>query len=172
MARPMEELPWPDDTFDVVTGFNSFQFAADPVNALREAKRVTAPGGRVAMVVWGRDEDCDTMVTVAAVVKLLPLSPPGAAAPAPLSSQGRVEALFDQAGLKLLTSDEVDCLFEFPDLETAVRGMMSAGVMVAAAQRAGVEMVQRAVADSLAPFQTSAGAYRQRNRFRYVIASA
>src|SRR5262249_33881092 len=36
----MEELPWPDGTFDVVTGFNAFQYAADPINALREARRV------------------------------------------------------------------------------------------------------------------------------------
>ena len=32
----MEELPFADGTFDVVTGFNSFQYAADPVNALRQ----------------------------------------------------------------------------------------------------------------------------------------
>ena len=28
----MEELPYANQTFDVVTGFNSFQFAANPVN--------------------------------------------------------------------------------------------------------------------------------------------
>jgi len=32
----MEELPFADGTFDVVTGFNSLQYAADPVNALRQ----------------------------------------------------------------------------------------------------------------------------------------
>src|SRR5262249_16607483 len=35
----MEALPWEDDTFDVVTGFNSFFFANDMVAALREAGR-------------------------------------------------------------------------------------------------------------------------------------
>src|SRR5262245_41743549 len=35
----MEALPWENDTFDVVTGFNSFFFANDMVAALREAKR-------------------------------------------------------------------------------------------------------------------------------------
>jgi hypothetical protein len=66
----------------------------------------------------------------------------------------------------------VDCPFEFPDLETAVRGHMSAGVQVAAVQQVGEDAVRRAVADSLAPFRTSEGGYRQRNRLRYVIASA
>jgi ubiquinone/menaquinone biosynthesis C-methylase UbiE len=77
LAGEMEELPWPDDTFDVVTGFNAFQFAADPVNALREARRVARSGGRVAMLVWGRQEDCEIAATVRAVGKLLPPPPTG-----------------------------------------------------------------------------------------------
>lgn len=40
----MEELPSPDQSFDVVTGFNSFQYAANPVNALKEARRVLRTG--------------------------------------------------------------------------------------------------------------------------------
>jgi ubiquinone/menaquinone biosynthesis C-methylase UbiE len=39
----IDSLPYPDGAFDVVTAFNSIGFAGDPVVALREAKRVTAP---------------------------------------------------------------------------------------------------------------------------------
>src|SRR5262249_15067344 len=35
-------LPFADGEFDVATGFNAFQFAADPVAAVREASRVGA----------------------------------------------------------------------------------------------------------------------------------
>ena len=49
----MEELPFADGTFDVVTGFNSLHYAADPVNALRQARRVSKPSAKVAMAVWG-----------------------------------------------------------------------------------------------------------------------
>lgn len=167
----LEELPWPDHSFDVVIGINSFPFAAELVNALREAKRVVRPGGRVAMVVWGRPEDCETPITVAAVNKLLP-PPPQDNNRIPLYVPGRVEALLGEAGLAPLISNEVDCAFCFPDLETAVRGLMSAGVMVAAAQQVGEESVRRVVADSLASFGTNEGGYCQRNRFRYVIATA
>jgi ubiquinone/menaquinone biosynthesis C-methylase UbiE len=38
LVGEMEELPYPDEFFDVVTGFNAFQFAADPANALRERR--------------------------------------------------------------------------------------------------------------------------------------
>ena len=45
----LEELPWPEDSFDVVTGFSAFQFADDKVQALTEARRVS--GGSVAVVI-------------------------------------------------------------------------------------------------------------------------
>src|SRR6201993_2050168 len=44
----MEALPYDDDTFDLVTGFNAFFFADDFLAALREAGRgakTRAPGG-------------------------------------------------------------------------------------------------------------------------------
>ena len=42
----MQFLPFDDDSFDLVTGFNSFFFAADMVAALREAGRVAKPARR------------------------------------------------------------------------------------------------------------------------------
>ena len=64
----MEDLPYAYASFDVVTGFNSFQYAADPVNALRQARRVIKPGGYLAMVTWGRAQDCEHATTLAAVM--------------------------------------------------------------------------------------------------------
>jgi SAM-dependent methyltransferase len=171
-AGELEYLPWADNTFDVVTGFNSFQYAADVVNALREARRVARPRGRVAMAVWGRAEDCETVATLTALSKFLPPPSPGSPGPFALSAPGRVEGLLELAGLSPLASAVVDCLFEFPDLETAVRGTMSSGPAAAAIQQAGAEAVRQAIAESLAPFRTSGGGYCQRNRFRHVIATA
>lgn len=167
----MEALPWPDGTFDVVTGFNAFQFAADPADPLREARRVVRPGGRVAMAVWGRAEDCDLVAVMAPVFRLLPPAPPGAEGPFALGEPGRVEALLARAGLTPLSSGEAACPFIFPDLETAVRALTSAGVMVAAGERAGDEAVRRAVAGALAPFRAAAGGYRLCNTLRYVVAA-
>ena len=48
-----ESLPYDDDRFHVVAGFNSFFFALDLVGALREAGRVAKPGAPVVIQVWG-----------------------------------------------------------------------------------------------------------------------
>src|SRR5262249_15014977 len=55
----MEQLPYPDGTFDLVTGFNAFFFANDLVAALREAGRVARAGAPVVIQVWGAHERCD-----------------------------------------------------------------------------------------------------------------
>jgi len=64
----MQFLPFADDVFDVVAGFNAFFFAADMVAALREAGRVAIPGAPVVIQVWGRPEHCE-MEAMKAVVR-------------------------------------------------------------------------------------------------------
>jgi ubiquinone/menaquinone biosynthesis C-methylase UbiE len=167
----MEALPWPDASFDVVTCFNGFQFAVDPLNALRQARRVIKPDGRLAMVVWGRDEDCDIPPLMGALRELLPPQSPGGRTSVPLWTPGRVESLLQEADMAPVTRGEVEWTAAFPDLETAQRGLLSAGAAVAIIQRVGVEPVQRSLAEGLAPFRTHAGEYHLRNRFLYVIAS-
>jgi ubiquinone/menaquinone biosynthesis C-methylase UbiE len=45
----LQSLPFADNTFDAVVGFNSFQYAADPRAALAEAQRTARPGSPVAI---------------------------------------------------------------------------------------------------------------------------
>ena len=75
----IQELPFADGKFDVTTGFNSFQYATDPVHALAEAKRVTKANGYVVVAVWGTAGKCELAPYVAALGKLLPPPPPQAA---------------------------------------------------------------------------------------------
>ena len=53
VTSDVHELDFPDDTFDVVHAHQVLQHVADPVQALREMKRVCVPGGIVA----ARDAD-------------------------------------------------------------------------------------------------------------------
>lgn len=47
-----EQLPFPDDTFDVALAQLVVHFMSDPVAGLTEMRRVTCPGGVVAACVW------------------------------------------------------------------------------------------------------------------------
>jgi SAM-dependent methyltransferase len=167
----MEHLPCPDDTFDVVTGFNSFQYAAKPVNALTEARRVTRPGGSVMIATWGRAARVDMAAVMKAVASLLPPPPPGAPGPFALSEDGALAALVRQAGLQPRHGDAFIDTWDFPDPDTALRTILSAGVMTPALEQAGAERVREAVAAAIEPFRT-AGGYHLENEFVYLIARA
>lgn len=172
LVGEMEELPYPDQTFEVVTGFNTFQDAASPVSALREARRVARPGGRVVIAVWGKPEDTEAAGYFAALDALLPTPPPGAPGPFALSHAGALEALASAAGLTPTTVEEVDCLWTYNDEATALRGLLSAGPAVRAIQQAGEQSVHDAVVQAIAPFRTATGQYELKNTFRYLIARA
>src|SRR6202011_1895796 len=127
----MEELPYADASFDVVTGFNALQFAEDPLHALQEARRAARPGGYVAMVAWGRVEDCEFATTLKAVMDCLPPPPAVAKGTFAIASPGKLEALMEQAGLTIDARGDVSCPFEYPDDETAGKTVSSSGQLVA-----------------------------------------
>ena len=168
----MEELPYADASFDVVTAFNSLQFADDPRQALLEARRVARPGGYVAMVTWGRVEDCEFATTIKAVMACLPPPPPGVKGTFALAEPGKLEALMEQAGLTICSSGDVSCPFTYPDDETAWKTINSSGPLAAAVRVAGEETIKQAVLASLVPFKTPDGGYRQENLIHYAIATA
>jgi SAM-dependent methyltransferase len=167
----IEELPFADASFDVVTGFNSFQYAADRVRALSEARRVAKPGGVVIAAVWGDPARCEMAAYIEALGKLMPPPPPGAPGPWALSEAGALEALAERAGLRPARSESVSVVFPFADDETAVRGLIAAGPAIRALRNAGEEATRRAIADAIKPHRKQDGSYALRNEFRFVVAS-
>lgn len=60
----LDEIPWPDDSFEVATAVNALQFASD---GLAELRRVTRSGGRVAVANWAEAARNDVDVLEAAI---------------------------------------------------------------------------------------------------------
>jgi SAM-dependent methyltransferase len=166
----LQELPFAHGRFDVVTGFNSFQFAADPVAALREARRVTKPGGRVVVMTWGEPEGMEMASVVAALRPVLPPPPPGAPGPFALSDETKLRAFASDAGLGNAEVFDVACPYVYPDLQTGVRGLNSAGVAVRAMEHSGEAAVSEAHARALAPFRQADGSYRLTASYRCLMA--
>ena len=49
------ELPWPDESFDLVVSCNMFHYITHPVEAVAEMDRVLRPGGRIVITDWCDD---------------------------------------------------------------------------------------------------------------------
>lgn len=167
----LESLPFDDDSFDIVTGFNSFQYAGDAVQALREAGRVTRPGGRVVIMTWGEPAGMEAAGHVASLKPLLPPPPPGAGGPFALSEETALRGFAEAGGLIPLDVVDVDTPWHYPDLPTALRGMASSGVAVKAAEHSGKDALVTAMTAFLTPFQKRDGSIGFGARARYLVAT-
>lgn len=165
----LESLPYPDGGFDLVTGFNAFQYAGNPDKALREAQRVTRPHGHVVIVTWGDPEGMEAASLLGALRPLLPAPPPGAPGPFALSDERALRDFAHSAGLGPVEVFDVDCPWRYPDLTTALRGLRSAGVGVRAIENSSEEAVDRAHSQALAPFCRKDGSYRIAATFRCLL---
>jgi SAM-dependent methyltransferase len=169
----MEALPWDEDRFDLVTGFNSFFLAADMVNAMREAARVAKPGAQVATTVFGRPDRCDSTGLFRAVAALVDGGGDGGEDGGPgLHEEGVLEEIAEQAGLSVEEADHFAFDERYPDLDTLVRGYGSAPPMTRVSAVAGDEAVRRAIADAVAEQRRPDGSYVLREEARFLIARA
>jgi SAM-dependent methyltransferase len=168
----MEELPWADDSFDLVTGFNSFFFANDMVGALREARRVAKPGSPVAIQVWGAHERCDLDAMKQVARPFLPPRPADAPPDPDLSRPGLLRELARQGGLTPDGEFDADWAFTYADAATLGRAMLAvAGLAVIAGPEREQEL-ESAIIDGLARYRRPDGSYLLSNEYHYLIARA
>ena len=98
-----EQLPFPDDAFDIAFAQLVVHFMADPVAGLREMARVTRPGGTVAACVWDQAGGGGPLTTFWKAVKELD---PQARDESGLAGarEGHLAELFALAGLHEIES--------------------------------------------------------------------
>ena len=168
----MESLPFGDTAFDAVTGVNAFQFAGDPRRALREAARVTRPGGRVVASLFAAPERSQGTVAHEAMSSLIPPEHAADHAPYSLSAPGNLEAALRDAGLRVTGSGEVVCQWRYADVDEAVRALLCSAGGARAAEAAGQQAVRDVLGPVLAQFQDpETGTVTLANTFRWVAAS-
>ncbi|MBL4768309.1 MAG: class I SAM-dependent methyltransferase [Rhodobacteraceae bacterium] len=165
----MESLPFEDNSFDVVTGFNSFQYAGNPQIALAEARRVTKPSGHVVIMTWGTPEGMEAASLVAALKPVLPAPPPGAPGPFALSDETVLRDFASAAGLKPISVFDVQSPWSYADEAAAIRGLGSSGVAARAMAHSGESAVDAAHAAAIAPFRKPDGSYCINANFRCLL---
>jgi ubiquinone/menaquinone biosynthesis C-methylase UbiE len=168
----LESLPFPDSSFDLVTGFNAFQYAARPGAALAEAKRVAKPGSHVVVVTWGKPEGMEAASLVLALKPLLPPPPPGAPGPFALSDETALRSFAAAATLEPLEVFDVDSPWQYADLPTALRGLRSSGVAARAIENTNAQAVEEVHIKALTPFRQPDGSYRVGATFRCLVTRA
>jgi SAM-dependent methyltransferase len=169
----IEALPWPDNAFDVVTGFSAFQFADDKVRALRDARRVSR--GSVVVVIPTRVPESG----ITSVFKpMFPLFAPEAletmtgSGMFALSKPGRLEDVLAAAGLTPYEDEEVECPIAFADVEAAERAFLGAGPTQLAITNSGEAPVAEAIRAALVPLTDHHGRVVLPAWYRAAIARA
>lgn len=166
----LEHLPFPNAEFDAALAVNSLQYAADPQMAMHELGRMCKPGGRAVSAVFADPESCDAALILEAVLDLFEKAP-ASRGPFALSAPGTLPGLIKSVtGLMCEAESELEYPYEYPDVETALRGQMSAGATWRAVEVLGEEQVRGAIRRVLENLRHADGTVWIRNRYRIVTA--
>jgi len=107
-----DSLPFKNDLFDVAVSRLGVMFFPDPLAGLREMLRVTKPGGRIALAVWGRSDLNPYSYLVTQVVsRYVAASPIDADAPDAFrfAEEGKLAGVLQHAG----AIDVNECVVKF-----------------------------------------------------------
>ena len=133
----MHELPWDDASFDVVTSFRGI-WGTTP-DAVAEAHRVLAPGGRLGITVWGHIKISPGAWALAPLALASEPKVEHQAAMVALGRPGRGEELLAQCGFVDVERHEIPFVWEFADPDAYARAMSSLGPAYEAIQNVGEE---------------------------------
>ncbi|MEP7237792.1 MAG: class I SAM-dependent methyltransferase [Ferruginibacter sp.] len=169
--QDMNELPFADNSFNLVTGFNSIQYAEDLPKTLSEIKRVLKDDGKLVISTWGSANECEALKVLASIATLLPEPVAGSPGPLALSAAGKVEVLLAEAGFKIIENNTIECPWNFSSLDDAIKGILAAGPSAEAISYAGKEKVKEKLISSLEPFNVYDEIYFLENVYHYYIAA-
>ncbi|MEY2419106.1 MAG: hypothetical protein QOG90_1786 [Actinomycetota bacterium] len=167
----MFELPWEQESFDVVVSINGIWGHCG--DALVEMRRVIRPGGMVGISFWGEGPPLDSRPFFKA---LLPHMPPtnveGMRDTNAIATPGVAEKMLEAAGFDVVERGGRVSTIEWPDEETAWRAIASCGPIVPALEHSDPALVRRDVLAVMANYRDRHGIYRFRNDHQFVIARA
>ena len=152
--RDMEATGAARGAFDAVTCAFGLMFAADRAAAFAEIARVTAPGGRVSVCVWGRRAACG----FAEVFPIVDAHVESDVCPLffALGVPGALTAAFGQAGLVEVVEESVPVTLSWRSGDEACRAMLEGGAVALAWNRFDAEtraVVHAEYLASLEPFR-------------------
>jgi SAM-dependent methyltransferase len=129
-AMGAEALELPDESFDAVVCTFGLMLVPDPVQALREMRRVLRDGGRVGVVVWSTADRVPCIsVRTRVLAPYLPQVPPEEQLPGPLDlgEPGLIERHVAAAGFRRVAVDRHTLDFVIANPEDTWRSQVVEG---------------------------------------------
>lgn len=142
-------LPFPDRTFSLVVCQQGIQFFPDEVAALREMRRVTVQGGRVALSVWAGASPFFTVLAAALSRHVSDEIGTRSLAPFAYDGSQRLPKVMSEVGLMEVSSELLTVDRVIPDAAAAIPREILANPVGATVERFGPEVMERIVADTL-----------------------
>ena len=128
------ELPFPDGSFDAVTGAFCLLHLGRPEAAVAEAARVLAPDGRAAFTVWDDPSRSRWLGVVLDAVTAAGAHPPADLPPGPplfqFADDGNFSRLVSGAGLADVTVEAVEFPLELENADELWSGLIDGSVRV------------------------------------------
>jgi hypothetical protein len=155
----------PAEPFNLVTALDPATAPGTLTPVLAAAARLAGHGAPVVLAGWGPSERCATGRVLRVAARLTEQR-------VRLSGRDDLEELARAAGLRPDGSGRVSCPFGYPDMDSAVRGLVSTGLFDAAVAATDQEQVDKELAEALHPYRRVDGTVRMDNVFRYLIARA
>ena len=121
----MHDLPWPDESVDVVTSFRGIWGGCE--GALAEAVRVCRPGGHVGLSFWGNPKRMAAYPLLKLFGQLEEHDYRHAKQMSNIAWEGVAEQMMVEAGLRPGTRWKLRVPLAFPDPELTARAFSSSG---------------------------------------------
>ena len=109
-------LPFPDASFNIAASALVLNFISEPLRALEEMRRVTAPGGMVAGYVWDFEKDLSPSGPLRQAMRAFGAEVPAIPGTAHSSMQA-LRSLFLRAGLQSPDSRTIDVTLSYLNFE-------------------------------------------------------
>ncbi len=164
----MFDLPWADESFDVVTSINGIWGGCQA--AIDEAYRVLKPGGSMGITFWGPGKRMNLRDYFIVIGSAAPGEAEELMQLAAIGVPGVAEEMFETAGFVVEERGSTSGIIETSSDDDMWRVLRSPGITVTPIAELGEEELRRRVLESVAPYRFDDGSYRIVNEITHMIA--